>query len=144
MLTAEIATLIPHAGAMCLLDSVRCWDATKIVCIASSHRDAANPLAGDGSLDVLCGIEYAAQAMAVHGVLTTGGERPEVGYLASVRDVICHAARLDLLLDDLEVTATRLAGDRATAIYGFTLRCVDATILEGRAAVVIDAGRGSA
>ena len=137
---SEIGGLIPHAGAMCLLDTVRFWDATTIVCTASSHRNAGNPLASDGALNAFCGIEYAAQAMAVHGALTaTTGRRPAAGYLASVREVTCHAARLDRLADDLEVTATRLAGNEATALYAFSLRSGAAAILSGRAAVVLDA-----
>jgi predicted hotdog family 3-hydroxylacyl-ACP dehydratase len=137
---AEIARLIPHAGTMCLLDAVHFWDSTKIVCTASGHRDADNPLASDGSLDAVCGIEYAAQAMAVHGALiAAAGRRPTAGVLASVREVTCHAARLDLLADDLEVTATRLAGDQATALYAFSLRCGTEPVLTGRAAVVLDA-----
>jgi predicted hotdog family 3-hydroxylacyl-ACP dehydratase len=137
---AEIARLIPHAGTMCLLEAVPFWDNTTIVCIASSHRDAGNPLANDGRLDALCGIEYAAQSMAVHGALAaTAGRRPAAGYLASVRNVVCHATRLDLLVDDLEVTATRLAGDHATAVYEFSLRTGQGPILTGRAAVVLDA-----
>jgi len=142
---SQIAALIPHAGAMCLLDAVRFWDDTMIVCTASSHRAAENPLAHGGGLDAVCGIEYAAQAMAVHGALISGsGRRPAAGYLASVRDVVCHAARLDLLPDDLEVTAARLfaagrVGDNRAALYRFVLRCGTATILEGRAAVAIGA-----
>jgi predicted hotdog family 3-hydroxylacyl-ACP dehydratase len=136
---AGIAALIPHAGAMCLLDSVRYWDSTKIRCLATSHRDPANPLADGQRLDALCGIEYAAQAMAVHGGLTAGaGKRPTGGYLASVRDVICHTSRLDLLMDDLEVDVTMLAAASGGAVYGFVLRCRTATVLEGRAAVVLD------
>jgi predicted hotdog family 3-hydroxylacyl-ACP dehydratase len=137
---AEIAGLIPHAGAMCLLETVRFWDATTIVCTACSHRAAGNPLARDGCLDAVCGIEYAAQAMAVHGALTAAsGRRPTAGYLASVREVVGHAARLDLLAGDLEVTATRLAGDRSTALYAFSLRSGGVPVLAGRAAVVLDA-----
>ena len=136
----EIAALIPHAGDMCLLDEVRFWDPATIVCVASSHRDTKNPLAIGGQLGAVCGIEYAAQAMAVHGGLTAeAAEPPAAGYLASVRGVTCHAARLDLLPGDLEVTATRLGGDRTAAMYGFVLRCGDAVILEGRAAVVMNA-----
>jgi predicted hotdog family 3-hydroxylacyl-ACP dehydratase len=139
---AEIAALIPHAGAMCLLDSVLRWDSRSITCVASGHRDANHPLACDGRLDAACGIEYAAQAMAVHFGLTAG-QRPMSGYLASVRDVVCHVARLDQVREDLEVTATLLAGDAAGAVYGFILRGGEATILAGRAAVVLDAGRRS-
>ena len=50
-------------------------------------------------------------------LIAAAGRRPAAGYLASVRDVVCHAARLDLLAGDLEVTATRLAGDQTTAVY---------------------------
>ncbi len=137
---AGIAALIPHAAAMCLLDSVRFWDATTIVCTASGRRAADHPLASVGRLDAICGIEYAAQAMAVHGGLTAvAGRRPVAGYLASVRNICWHVARLDLLPDDLEVTATRLGADGTGAVYGFLLRSGTATILSGRAAVVFDA-----
>lgn len=136
---AEIAALIPHARAMCLLDAVLSWDARSIVCRATSHRHAQHPLASNGHLDPVCGIEYAAQAMAAHGGLTTG-RRPDAGYLASVRDVTWRSGPLDLLPDDLEVTATLLAGDAAGAVYRFSLRSGDATILQGRATVVINAG----
>ena len=136
----EIAALIPHADAMCLLDQVRSWDRETIVCTASSHREPGNPLARDGRLETICGVEYAAQAMAVHGGLTSGSAaRPTTGYLASIRDVVCHVARLDLLRDDLEITVTLLAGDSAAAMYGFVVRSGNATVLDGRAAVVIDA-----
>jgi predicted hotdog family 3-hydroxylacyl-ACP dehydratase len=115
------------------------WDSTSITCLASSHRDANNPLASDGRLDAVCGIEYAAQAMAVHfGIIA--GRRPASGHLASVRDVICHVGRLDLLSEDLEVTATRLAGDATGAVYSFRLHCGEAMIQEGRMAVVLDGG----
>jgi predicted hotdog family 3-hydroxylacyl-ACP dehydratase len=136
---AEIAALIPHAGAMCLIDSVLFWDSTSIVCRTSTHRRANHPLASDGHLDAIRGIEYVAQAMAIHGGLTVG-RRPESGYLASVRDVTCHGGRLDLLAADVEVTARLLATDAAGAIYDFLLRGGDVTILTGRAAVVIDGG----
>ena len=80
----QIATLIPHAGAMCLLDAVIAWDATTITCLASSHRTPTNPLAARGRLEVVCGVEYAAQAMAVHGALAGGGRRPTAGDRKSV------------------------------------------------------------
>ena len=43
---SEIRTLIPHAGLMCLLDSVLRWDDESIVCVSETHRDPANPLNG--------------------------------------------------------------------------------------------------
>jgi len=135
---AEIAALIPHAGSMCLLDAVVHWDSKSITCVASNQRDSGHPLASDGRLDAICGVEYAAQTMAIHGGLIAG-RRPEAGYLASVRDVVCHTERLDTADGDLEVSATLLFGDIGGAVYGFVLRCGTETLLEGRAAVAIDA-----
>ena len=45
---AEIRTLIPHAGLMCLLDEVTRWDERSIVCISNTHRDPTNPLRRQG------------------------------------------------------------------------------------------------
>ena len=137
---AAIAALIPHAGPMCLLDSVVSWDRTTIACLASSHRLPDNPLSRDGQLDVVCGVEYAAQAMAVHGGLIRDGARPAAGYLASLRDVVCSVERLDLLAADLLVTAALLIAQSDRVIYEFSLTCDSAPVLSGRAAVVIDAG----
>ncbi|HEX4195016.1 MAG TPA: phosphotransferase, partial [Stellaceae bacterium] len=84
---AEIATLIPHAGKMCLLDRVIAWDEQRIACQSTAHRDPDNPLRKDGRLGVLAAIEFAAQAMAAHGRLAGAiGERPRAGIIASLRD----------------------------------------------------------
>lgn len=138
---AAIAKLIPHAGAMCLLDGVLAWDRTSITCVASSHHATDNPLAAEGRLDAVCGVEYAAQAMAVHGGLVGDGRRPAAGYLASLRDVSWSVDRLDLLEGDLLVTAELMIADAGRVIYGFTLISETGPIMSGRAAVVIDAGR---
>ena len=66
---AEIRTLIPHSGLMCLLDEVTQWDDRSITCITNTHRDPANPLRRDGRLSALHAFEYGAQAAAVHGGL---------------------------------------------------------------------------
>jgi predicted hotdog family 3-hydroxylacyl-ACP dehydratase len=86
-------------------------------------------------------VEYAAQAMAVHGGLAGGGHRPAAGYLASLRDVICDIDRLDQLPGDLLVTAELLIGEAARVIYRFTLTSDGRPVMSGRAAVVIDAKR---
>jgi len=140
MTRAEIAKLIPHAGAMCLLDGVVQWDSARIRCISSTHRDIANPLRAGGQLPVVCGIEYAAQAMAVHGGLAgTIGSKPKAGYLVSLRDVIFRKSRLDNLEGDLIVDAEQLMGDQSRVIYQFTLRVGEVEVLSGRATVVLDA-----
>jgi len=137
----DIAALIPHAGAMCLLDGVIHWDEDRIRCVSTSHHDAANPLRTDGQLPAVCGIEYAAQAMAAHGGLAgkTRG-RPRTGFLASVRDVVCHRGRLDDIEGSLVVEAVRLLRDGDRVVYEFRLWVGDVEVLSGRAAVVLDAG----
>jgi predicted hotdog family 3-hydroxylacyl-ACP dehydratase len=137
---ADIARLIPHAGTMCLLDGVSTWDETSIRCTAVSHRDQANPLRDGGRLAAICGVEYAAQAMAVHGGLASGGKRPAAGFLASVRDLTCYVERLDDLAEDLIIEADKLMGEGSSVIYSFMVRAGDRELLSGRAAVVIDAG----
>ena len=140
---AWIASRIPHQGGMCLLDEVVAWDAERIVCRATSHRAADNPLRARGQLGVACGIEYAAQAMAVHGALTAVSQHaaaPSAGFLAGVRGVQFHVMRIDHVPEDLMCHALRVAGDARTALYEFELRGGTALLLGGRATVVLDAG----
>jgi predicted hotdog family 3-hydroxylacyl-ACP dehydratase len=137
---AGIARLIPHAGTMCLLDGVVSWDEARIRCAAASHLAHDNPLRREDRLATLCGVEYAAQAMALHGALAVGGlesVRARGGYLASLRAVTCYAKRLDLLPGILIVEAERLHGDSERAIYRFALRHEDRIVLGGQAAVAL-------
>jgi predicted hotdog family 3-hydroxylacyl-ACP dehydratase len=135
-----ISRLIPHAGSMCLLDEVCSWDVRSILCIARSHRAPGNPLAVDGRLGAACGVEYAAQAMAVHGGLNGAvGHRPKAGYLVSVRALTLRRPYLDDLDGDLLVAAEMLAGEGAQVSYRFSLSCLDEPVLEGRAAVLLEA-----
>ena len=137
---AAIAARIPHQGSMCLLDAVSEWDDTRIVCRAGSHRDPANPLRADGRLGAANGIEYAAQAMAMHGALLAGSEAaPRQGFLTSVRSVALHVTRLDDLPGELEIHAERLSGDGNTVLYAFALQHAATCLLAGRATVILDA-----
>ena len=147
---------IPHKGRMCLLDEVLNWDATQIRCRSTTHRTRDNPLRAHGRLGAVCGIEYAAQAMAVHGALV-GASAPlasamseqvresvgaTVGYLASVRSVTLHVERLDDLESDLIACAERLAGDARTVLYEFSVSSAQRVVLQGRASIVIDPAFG--
>ncbi|MBA3058965.1 MAG: 3-hydroxylacyl-ACP dehydratase [Gammaproteobacteria bacterium] len=142
---ADIARRIPHQGSMCLLECVSAWDTQQICCEASSHRDSNNPLRAHGRLGAACGIEYAAQAMAVHGALlaeadsVVASQRPTLGYLVSVRGVTLHVDRLDDLSDALSIHAERSGGDSSTVLYSFTLHAGSRLLLGGRAAVILDA-----
>ena len=151
---------IPHHGRMCLLDEVTEWDAQHVRCRSGTHRLPDHPLRSQGRLGVACGIEYAAQAMAVHGALAGGAladgaladgasragvpagkGRSEVGFLAGLRDVRLHVLRLDDIESDLICDALLVAGDHGSALYEFALtsEAQAQRLLSGRATVVFDA-----
>lgn len=142
---SEIRALIPHAGDMCLLAGVTRWDATRISCVAQSHCNISNPLAHNGKVRALCGIEFAAQAMAVHGGLTGAvGQRPRAGLLVSVRDVIAKVEYLSDHNEDLLIEAEQLMSQQSSVCYNFTLHAGEVELLRGRATVVLDADRATA
>jgi predicted hotdog family 3-hydroxylacyl-ACP dehydratase len=125
---------------MCLLDGVVAWSEQSIVCEATSHTVSDHPLRAHDRLGAAAGVEYAAQAMAVHGALLarTGGA-PTQGYLTSVRGLTVHVDRLDDLAGTLRISAERLSGDERLIVYQFHLSHQDRCLLEGRASVVLNA-----
>ena len=134
-----IAARIPHQGAMCLIDAVVSWDEAGIVCRAASHRKTDNPLRAYGRLGAACGIEYAAQAMAVHGALLADADStPRAGYLVSARGVELNVDRLDDIVDDLVIEARCVINQAGNVLYAFSIHAEDRLLLQGRAAVVLD------
>ena len=138
---AWIASHIPHQGSMCLLDEVEAWDPQHIECRASSHRAIDNPLRANHRLGAACGIEYAAQAMAVHGALLAAPDSASArfGYLVSVRAAQLYVPRLDDIAADLRVQATCIARSDNNILYQFSVHAAGQLLLEGRAAIVLDA-----
>lgn len=130
----EIRARIPHSGSMCLLEGVRRWDQTTLDAYAVSHRDPQNPLRSADRLHAVVGIEYAAQAMAVHGgLLGSGGT--QMGFLASVREVRLFKERLDDLAEELEIHVERLSGSQESFIYAFIVATRGEVVVSGRIAV---------
>jgi predicted hotdog family 3-hydroxylacyl-ACP dehydratase len=137
MLSHEaIERLIPHQGAMCLLHEVLTYDSDAITCAAIDHRDVSHPLREDGVLPAICGVEYAAQAMAVHGALL-GGKGVSPGVLAALRDVAINVERLDDISEKLTIVADKLWGDDTRLLYHFRIHAGACDIMHGRAAVVL-------
>lgn len=137
-----IESHIPHRGAMCLLDEVLSWGEVRIQCRAESHRLADNPLRAHGRLGAACGVEYAAQAMAVHGAIMAhvAGTQPRPGLLTSVRNLVLRVSRLDDIDADLIAGAELLAGDESGTLYEFTVSGGGRELLSGRAGIVFGAG----
>jgi predicted hotdog family 3-hydroxylacyl-ACP dehydratase len=129
---AAITARIPHAGKMCLLERVVDWDERSIRCTALSHRDMDNPLREAGGLPVWAGIEYAAQAAAVHGALIKPEAAPRTGVLAALRRVNANCEWLDRIDGELTLGARLLHADTAGGIYGFEVHGNNVLLLSGQ------------
>ena len=147
-----ICARLPHAGRMCLLDRLERWDSGSITCVATSHRDPDNPLRHDNRLHAVCGVEYAAQAMALHASLLGAPDRPTamdggsagnagavlrpgaMGYIASVRALQLDIEDLGGVRDELRIAARRQYGDAGGLIYEFEIHAGDRRLLAGRIA----------
>lgn len=132
----QIALRIPHAGAMCLLQRVTGWDPAQIRCEADSHRDPANPLRRRDRLPVSAGIEYAAQAMAVHGALLEPPmDVPRRGLLAVLSQVEWRVRRLDDQPAPLIITAFRQTVIAGGTGYDFEVSAGGELLLRGGAVI---------
>jgi predicted hotdog family 3-hydroxylacyl-ACP dehydratase len=140
----RLASMLPHAGAMVLLDGIEAWGADWIACRSRSHLDPANPLRRDGALATVCGVEYALQAAALHGALRAGGVAQAAGYVARLHGVRLLARRLDDPAHGLLRIEARL--ERAEAggmLYALAVRDARAAALvEARAAIALPDRRG--
>lgn len=136
----DIAACIPHRGSMCVLDEVTYHDACAIVCRATSHRSPNNPLRCEGRLPALAGIEYAAQALAVHCALLNRDPDAHAthGMLAGVRAITLHTDRLDNIAGMLTVRVERLVEHDRRLLYAFTITAGKRRLLDGRVAVALE------
>ena len=129
-----LATNLPHAGTMNLLDAVVAWDDARLTAVATSHTSEANPLRRDGELPIACAIEYAAQAAAAHGALMQA--RPSgAGMLVAARAVEFHASRLDDARPELRVEVEALGGGDSGVVYRFEVNAGTSTLATGRITV---------
>ena len=142
----EFSGLIPHAGSMILLDEVEQYDDQRLVAVARSHLLPENPLRdSQGRIPIACGIEYAAQAMAVHaGLLRRAAEgaphrKPCAGLLAGLRGVDFFAERLDDASSPLRIEVATLSADDRVSLHEFEIRADGRLLLSGRATIVFDA-----
>ena len=135
-----IAARIPHSGTMCLLDRLESWSPGAIHCSTGTHHDPANPMRSAGGLLAPCAIEYAAQAMALHGgLIAPAGSTPSAGFLASARNVRFAVARLDTLEGALHLHAERMSGDDRQVLYQFAVKDARGELVaDGRAVVVLN------
>lgn len=138
---ADIASLIPHQGGMCLLERVVEWDDARIVLETTTHRSHDNPLRANGKLRAIHLCEYGAQAMAVHGALKSevAGVRAAPGLLVALRSVSFGLNYIDDLRAPLRIEAGCLQATGASLQYDFRITHEETLIAAGRAAVVLGA-----
>lgn len=134
----ELCSLIPHAGDMCLLDRVEDWGETFIHCTSHSHHLSNNPLRRDNGLATVHAIEYAAQAMAVHGGLLARrqGRQPARGFIAALRDISLHVDFLHELPEALSIQANSLLQNSDAMIYQFQVAVGEVAVADGRITVM--------
>ena len=134
----ELCRLLPHAGTMCLLDSVLHWDNTSIICTAGSHRNHDNPLRRFQRLPTVCGLEYAAQAIGAHiGLTATTRTGLALGFLGSIKDLELYSPYLDECSDDLEIQSKSIFGQDTAFIYTFSIQAGAKVLLEGRSSIFV-------
>ena len=142
MLTPSIEALLPHAGRMRLIDRIVSYDEQEIVCESNSHRATDHPLAEAGVLSIICGVEYGAQAMAIHGALLAPSDsdaRVRHGYLVAASDLRWSVERLDQCAAPLVIKAvSEFRADNQVA-YRFEISASGTALLSGRASVVLEA-----
>lgn len=135
---AAIRKLVPHAGAMCLLDSVIGWDETHLHARSDTHRNPDHPLRSDGQLGAIYLIEYGAQATAVHGALIAQAQDAPFApkLLVSVRNVDLHVNRIDNIDATLDVHATRLISNAQGSIYRFAIQASGRELVQGQVSIL--------
>jgi predicted hotdog family 3-hydroxylacyl-ACP dehydratase len=79
--------------------------------------------------------------MAVHGALLAPADstRPRSGFLVSVRGTTLHVPRLDGIDADLDIEAVCISSSGEHILYHFSLHAAGRLLIDGRAAVVVNA-----
>ena len=141
--TPAIETLLPHTGRMRLIDRVVSFDDQSIVCESDSHRASDHPLAEAGVLSIVCGLEYGAQAMAIHGALLASSGLPVTGarhgLLVAASNLQWNTERLDQCPAPLVITAVSEFRSGDQVAYRFEISASGVAVLHGRASVLLGA-----
>jgi predicted hotdog family 3-hydroxylacyl-ACP dehydratase len=140
----QIERLLPHQGAMFLIDRVLSFDRDAIECSASSHRRPDNPLRHHDRLAAHVGAEYAAQAAGIHGGLLIQqrqpGAPPQMGYLAVISNLHWSIERLDHLQGDLLIHAYCTAITAIGSAYRIRIDHQSTTIISGDLIIALEHG----
>lgn len=114
----QIETRIPHSGSMCLLDRMIACHPDFIECAAAAP-EATHPLAGANGVPAVVAVEYAAQATALHGALTSVDEQRGRGFLAKLSDVSFAPHAGAILCGPLRIQARLQSRSDQGCLYSF-------------------------
>ncbi len=129
----QIAALLPHGNAMCMLDEVVSWDVEQIHCRSHHFARDNNPLLENGQLEIVILIEFAAQTAGVHAALLHPLQEgvPLPAYIGAVKNV----ELLKPVSDNagaIELKAHCLLNNSSGAIYDVIAQQQDAILMRGR------------
>lgn len=135
----EIEQRLPHSDNMSLLNEIIQFDKQSLTALAISHLDANNPLWQNGRINTVNGIEYAAQAMAVHGSLLSEklSATPLTGYIATVRNIIIKVPQLPIEKTPLLINVEQLMSNEDGFTYQFHISCAQQSLILGRITVFL-------
>ncbi len=134
----QIAGLIPHGEAMCLLDQVTDWDEHHLNATTASHCRADNPLIENGQMGTVALVEYGAQAAAVHAALQQSGfgaARP--AYLGAIKKLRLFVPYVDTGAAELQIQAQCIFSDNNGAIYDIRACAEGNDLIVGRIVLVL-------
>jgi predicted hotdog family 3-hydroxylacyl-ACP dehydratase len=142
----QLFNCLPHGQAMRLLASIDSIDTQSIRCTVTTHQALDHPMRYAGRLGSACGVEMAAQAVAMHSAHlamqtnSVAADSSKGGMLTAVRELKLCTDRLDNCSQPISVHARFQAGDATGALYTFSL-CTqeldqECELLNGRMSVV--------
>lgn len=135
---SDVYERLPHSGSMRLLQQVLTWEPQRIACLATPQQP--HPLGRDGWLSCWAALEYAAQALACHGILSLrheNGNDATRGFrkamLIGIREMICYRTQPGIRpLQPCQVEVTLLAQQPQAASCSFLLRQDDQVLSSGQ------------
>lgn len=116
----EVARCLPHEGPMVLLERVLQCTEESLECETSTHLQPEHPLSIEGQLSVFAGVEYAAQAMALHKCLNAESDgKVRSGFVAVTSNLMPHLVVLNQASGTLNVAVNMLDSSGGGSLYEF-------------------------
>lgn len=112
----DVAALIPHSGAMVLLDKVTGYDGTSLTAELTVRNDGL--LGNEDGIPAWAGIEYMAQAVGAYAGIRSilAGEPIKLGYLLGTRRYTGNVAAI-AVGTPLTVRITNIIQDEKLGVF---------------------------